>query len=229
MPSSKSVTLIPTTGGASSPSDRIQILSQPRRSSTGTARSVHSVPEINTAPVSQSAHWTPQHAYHSNMPSPHIDQPTANWSTHHSAHQPVSLPVQDPSMHAVDSGNLSYPSPYGMDSNSRAMSYPLESAPLVTSQPMQMGGYNTPTSNPSPHPSDYQRHVSVPMNAPPPSGHPSHPNPYASSGHQGYVPQTSHPSDMHLMASTQHPQPQMMGEQGQMMYHLPPSMKVEHS
>jgi hypothetical protein len=206
-------------------------MSQPRRSSTGTARSVHSVPEITTTPAPQPTHWQPQHAYPSNMPSPHIEQPPTSWNSHHSAHQPhqpVSLPVQDPSMHAVDSGNMSYPSPYGMDSNSRAMSYPLENPSLGTSQPMQMGGYNTPTSNASPHPSEYQRHMSVPMNPPPPSGHPSHPHPYANSGHHGYVPQSSHPGDMHLMAPTQHQQPQMIGEQGQMMYHMPPNMKVEH-
>ena len=229
MTESKNLTF--ATGGASSPSDRIQILSQPRRSSTGTARSVHSVPEITTTPVSQPTHWTPQHAYPPNMPSPHIEQPQTNWNTHHSAHQPHqqgAIPVQDPSMHAVESGNMSYPSPYGMDGNSRAMSYPLENASLVTSQPMQMGGYSTPTSNPSPHPSEYQRHMSVPMNPPPPTGHSSHPHPYANSGHQGYVPQSSHPGDMHLMAPTQHPQPQMMNEQGQMMYHMQPNMKVEH-
>lgn len=230
MPGSESNGLLSATGGASSPSDRIQILSHPRRSSTGTARSVHSVPEMTTTPVSQPGHWPQQHAYPSSMPSPHVENPPTNWNSHpsaHQQHQPVSISVQDPSLHAVESGSISYPSPYGLDNNSRAMSYPLENATLVTSQPMQMGGYNTPTSNPSPHPSEYQRHMSLPMNAAQPATHP-HPHAYASSGHQGYVPQASHPGEMQMMAPAPHPQAQMMGEQGQMMYHMPPNMKVEH-
>jgi hypothetical protein len=243
--------LISATGGAPSPSDRVQMLSQPRRSSTGTARSVHSVPEMAT-PVSQPAHWPPQHAY-ANVSSPHIETPptlgdgsgpqdTVRWSphphTHQQQHHPVSLP-QDPSLHAVDSTGMSYPSPYGMDSNSRALSYPLENTQLVTSQPMQMTGYGTPTSNPSPHPSEYQRHLSLPMNSQPPPGHPAHQHmhqqqappsysSYPNAGHQGYVPQASHPGEMQMMAPAPHSQSQMMNEQGHMMYHMPPNMKVEH-
>jgi hypothetical protein len=246
--------LISATGGAPSPSDRVQMLSQPRRSSTGTARSVHSVPEMAT-PVSQPAHWPPQHAY-TNVSSPHIETPptlgdgsgpqdTVRWSphphTHQQQHHPVSLP-QDPSLHAVDSTGMSYPSPYGMDGNSRALSYPLENTQLVTSQPMQMTGYGTPTSNPSPHPSEYQRHLSLPMNSQPPPGHPAHQHmhqqqqqqappsysSYPNAGHQGYVPQASHPGEMQMMAPAPHSQSQMMNEQGHMMYHMPPNMKVEH-
>lgn len=229
MAGAESTGLIAATGGASSPSDRVHILSQPRRSSTGTARSVHSVPEISTAPASQPAHWQPQpqHPYTSNVPSPHIEHPPTSWSPHPSAHpqhHPVSLAVQDPSLHAVDSGNISYPSPYALDNNTRAMSYPLENTALVTSQPMQMAGYSTPTSNPSPHPSEYHRQMSAPMNPAQPGGHHAYPSP----AHHGYVPQASHPGDMHLMAPASHQQPQMMGEQGQMMYHIPQDMKVEH-
>ncbi|PSN66903.1 hypothetical protein BS50DRAFT_600503 [Corynespora cassiicola Philippines] len=240
--------------GAPSPSDRIQVPSAARRSSTGTARSAHSVPEMAT-PVSQPGHWQPQHTYQ-HVSSPHVETPPTlgevsapqdpvRWSPHPAAHQqqqqqhhPASLAVQDPSLHAVDSAAMSYPSPYGMDSNARAMSYPLENTSLVTSQPMQMTGYGTPTSNPSPHPAEYQRHLSLPMNAPPQPGHaphghpqqqpPSAYSPYPNSAHQGYVPQASHPGDMQMMAPAPHPQSQMMGEQGHMMYHMAPNMKVEH-
>ncbi|KAH7138361.1 hypothetical protein B0J11DRAFT_475915 [Dendryphion nanum] len=247
-------------GTAPSPSDRIQMLSQPRRSSTGTSRSVHSVPEMGT-PVSQPGHWQPPHAYPPNVSSPHVENPPTmgevtaqqdgvRWSPHpshpHQQHHAVSLPVQDGTLHAVDSHAMSYPSPYGMDSNGRAMSYPLENAQLVTSQPMHMTGYGTPTSNPSPHPSEYQRHMSVPMNAQPPAPHTphqhqhqhphSHPPPpgpghyqaYPNPGHHGYVPQVSHPGEMQMMAPAPHAQPQMMNDQPHMMYHIPQNMKVEH-
>jgi hypothetical protein len=242
--------MIAATGGAPSPSDRIQILSHARRSSTGTARSVHSLPEITTTPVAQPAPWQQQHpqqppqhqqqhqqhqqhqhAYSPNVPSPHVEHASANWGSHPSAHpsqHPVSLSVPDSSLHAVESGNMSYSTPYAMDHNARAMSYPLENASLVTSQAMQIGGYNTPTSNPSTHPSDYHRQMSVPMNNAPPTGHGPHAHSYSSPAHHGYVPQTSHPGDMHLMAPASHQQSHMVNEQGQMMYHLPPHMKVEH-
>lgn len=223
--------IISATGGAPSPSDRIQILSQPRKSSTS-ARSVHSVPELTTTPISQShSHWQSQHAYaHGpNMASPHVEQhPPSNWNAHpsaHPAHPTVSISVPDSSLHAVEP--VSYPSPYGMENNARSMSYPLENASLVTSQPMQMGGYSTPTSNPSPHPVEYQRHMSVPMNAPPPANSSQHAHGYPSQGHQGYVPQTSHSGEM-MMAPATHSQSQMMNEHGQMMYHMQPHMKVEH-
>ena len=230
--------LISATGGAPSPSDRVQISSHPRRSSTGTARSVHSAPEMVT-PVSQPGHWQPQHPYPPNVPSPHIEHPsslgevagsqdTVRWSHHphpHQQHHSVSLPVQDPSLNSVDSSGLSYPNPYGLDNNSRAMSYPLETPQLVTSQPMQMTGYGTPTSNPSPHP-EYQRHMSVPMNVLPSSpnrGHHPHPQQahyqtFSSHGHSTYVPQASHPGDMQMMAPAPHPQPPMMNEQGHIMW-----------
>ncbi|OAG05850.1 uncharacterized protein CC84DRAFT_1090895 [Paraphaeosphaeria sporulosa] len=228
--------------GAPSPSDRIQILSHARRSSTGTARSVHSVPEITTTPVAQPAPWQQQqqhpqppqhqqHAYSPNVPSPHVEHPPTNWSSHPSAHpsqHPVSLSVPDSSLHAVESGNMPYPTPYSMDHNTRAMSYPLENASLVTSQAMQIGGYNTPTSNPSAHSSDYHRQMSVPMNNASPAGHGQHPHSYSSPAHHGYVPQSSHPGEMHMMAPASHQQSHMVNEQGQMMYHLPPHMKVEH-
>ncbi|KAF1955312.1 hypothetical protein CC80DRAFT_91548 [Byssothecium circinans] len=225
---SESSNMMSATGGARSPSDRIQILSQPRRTSTSTARSAHSIPEMNTTPVSQPPHWQSQHNYAQNMPSPHVEHPQTNWNTHPSAHQShptVSISIPEPTLHAVE--NVSYPSPYGMENNTRSMSYPLENNTLVTSQPPQMGGYSTPTSNPSPHPNEYQRHMSVPMNAPAPT-HPSHQHPYPNQGHQGYVPQSSHPGDMQMMAPAPHPQSQMMSEQGQMMYHMQPHMKVEH-
>jgi hypothetical protein len=244
MQGTESAGLIAATGGAPSPSDRIQILSHARRSSTGTARSVHSVPEITTTPVAQPAPWQqqqqhaqqhsqqqPQHAYSPNVPSPHLEHPPSNWNSHPSAHTPqsaVSLSVPDASLHAVDSGSMPYPAPYAMDHNTRAMSYPLENTSLVTSQAMQMGGYSTPTSNPSPHTSEYHRQMSVPMNAPPPAGHAPHQHPYSSPAHHGYVPQASHPGDMHMMAPAAHPQSHMVNEQGQMMYHIPPHMKVEH-
>ncbi|KAH4080426.1 hypothetical protein HBI80_140330 [Parastagonospora nodorum] len=244
--------------GAPSPSDRVQMLSHARRSSTGTARSVHSVPEMST-PISQPGHWQtqqqqqqqqqhsyPHHSPHGEQPSmgevqaPH--QESVRWSPHPSAHpqhHPVSMPVQDPSIHPVESSGMSYPSPYGMEGNTRAMSYPLENPPLVTSQPMAMSGYGTPTSHSSPHPSDYQRHMSAPMNHQAMSGQSSHPQaqqhtstPYASysnAPHQGYAPQVSHPGDMSMMAHAPHPQNQMMSEQGQhMVYHMQPNMKVEH-
>jgi hypothetical protein len=241
--------------GAPSPSDRVQMLSHARRSSTGTARSVHSVPEMAT-PVSQPAHWQTQqqHSYAHHVSSPHVEHPTMGevqaphqesmrWSPHPSSHpqqhHPVSMPVQDPSIHAVESSGMSYPSPYGMDSNSRAMSYPLENPTLVTSQPMPMSGYGTPTSHPSPHPSGYQRHMSAPMNhqpMPPQGAHSQSQQhtsaPYASyqSGpHQGYAPQVSHPGEMSMMAHAPHPQAQMMNEQGQhIVYHMQPNMKLEH-
>ncbi|ORY15675.1 hypothetical protein BCR34DRAFT_641673 [Clohesyomyces aquaticus] len=242
----------PATGGAPSPSDRIQMLSQARRSSTGTARSVHSVPEMAT-PVSQPGHWQPQHTgYPPNVSSPHIETPSTlgdvsgpqdgvRWSPHphphphqQQQHHSVSISVQDPSLHAVDSSGMPYPNPYSMDSNARAMSYPLENSHLVTSQPMQMTGYGTPTSNPSPHHPEYQR-LNVPMRAHPPPPHPGHqqqpgPTPYptySNHGPQGYVPQATHPGEMQMMTQS-HQQPQMMGEQGHMMYHMPQNMKVEH-
>ncbi len=201
--------------GAPSPSDRIQMLSQPRRSSTGTARSVHSVSEIAT-PASQASHWQTQHSYAHHVSSPHGEAPApmdvstphhdARWSPHpssHPQHHGVSM-AEHPSVHAVEA----YPSSYGMESNARAMSYPLDNAPLVTSQPMQMTGYGTPTSHPSPHASEYQRHMSLPMNhqVPPQSQHPhAHAQqqtsaPYPSYAHQGYAPQVSHPGDMPMMA-----------------------------
>lgn len=120
------------------------------------------------------------------------------------------------------------------------MSYPLENAPLVTSQPMQMTGYGTPTSHPSPHTSDYQRHMSVPMNhqVPPQAQHPhAHAQqqtsaPYQSYAHQGYAPQVSHPGELPMMAHAPHSHPQsqqqMMGEPGQHIMYMQPNMKVEH-
>lgn len=238
--------------GAPSPSDRVQMLSHARRSSTGTARSVHSVPEMST-PVSQPGHWQAQqqHAYAHHVSSPHVEQPTmgdvqpphpdsVRWSPHpssHPQHHSVSMPVQDPSIHTVESSAMSYPSPYGMESNTRAMSYPLENPTLVTSQPMSMSGYGTPTSHASPHPSDYQRHMSAPMNhqaMPAQQPHtqqhaqPSYTS-YPSGPHQNYPPQVSHPGEMSMMAHAPHPQGQMMNEQGQhIVYHMQPNMKAEH-
>jgi hypothetical protein len=230
------------------------MLSHARRSSTGTARSVHSLPEMAT-PVSQPAHWQAQqqHAYGHHVSSPHVEQPnmgevptshqeSVRWSTHpapHPQHHAVTLPVQDSSIHTVESSGMSYPSPYGMESNARAMSYPLETPSLVTSQPMSMPGYGTPTSHASPHPSDYQRHMSAPMNhqtmpaQPPHAQAPQHAptsyTSYPSGGHQNYAPQVTHPGDMSMMAHTAHGQAQMMNEQGQhMVYHMQPNMKVEH-
>lgn len=227
------------------------MLSHARRSSTGTSRSVHSVPEIST-PVSQPAHWQQQHAYAHHVSSPHVEAPPSmgevsasqhdqvRWGAHpssHPQHHTVSMPVQDPSAHAVESSGMTYPSPYGMDSSTRSMSYPLENPAMVTSQPMGISAYGTPTSHPSPHPSDYQRHMSVPLNhqaVPSQSSHthPQHPSAYTSypsAPHQGYTPQVSHPGDMQMMSHTSHPQAQMMGEQGQhMAYQMQSNMKIEH-
>jgi hypothetical protein len=224
--------------GAPSPSDRVQMLSQPRRCSTGTSRSV--VSELGT-PVSQPAHWQPQHAYTHHVSSPHVDTPpmveaphldSARWSPHpsHPQHHTVSMAVQDPSIHAVESP-MSYPSPYGMESNARAMSYPLESAPLVTSQSLPMSGYATPTSHHSPHPSDYQRHMSVPMHhqGAPGQGPPQYPTsaPYTSypvAPQSGYATPVSHSEQMPLMQQTP-----MMNDQGpHLMYHMQSNMKIEH-
>ncbi|KAL5119726.1 hypothetical protein ACEQ8H_002332 [Pleosporales sp. CAS-2024a] len=244
--------------GAPSPSDRVQMLSHARRSSTGTARSVHSLPEMST-PISQPVHWQTQqqHSYSHHVSSPHVEQPSmgevqaphqeaVRWSPHPSAHaqhqqqhHPVSIPVQDASIHAVESSGISYPSPYGIEGNARAMSYPLETPTLVTSQPMTMSGYGTPTSHPSPHPSDYQRHISAPMNHQSMAAQPPHApsqqhtsSPYASfpnPSHQGYGPPVSHGGDMSMMAHAPHGQNQMMGERGQhMVYHMQGNMKVEH-
>jgi len=239
--------------GAPSPSDRVQMLSQPRRGSTGTARSVHSVAEIAT-PISQAGHWQQQHAYAQHASSPHVDTPpalgdvhasqheTMRWSPHPNPpqHHPVSLPVQDSTIHAVDTPSIAYPGSYGMEGNTRAMSYPLENPPMVTSQPMSMSGYGTPTSHPSPHGSDYQRHISVPMHhqSAPGQGasqhaqqHTSAPyNTYSIAQQQGYPPQVSHANDMPMMHA-QHPQNRMINEQGQhIMYqhHMQSNMKVEH-
>lgn len=235
--------------GAPSPSDRVQMLSHARRSSTGTARSVHSVPEMST-PVSQPAHWQAQqqHAYGHHVSSPHVEHPSmgdvqsthqesVRWSPHpsnHPQHHPVSMPVQDPSIHAVESSGMSYPSSYGMESNARAMSYPLENPTLVTSQPMSMSGYGTPTSHASPHPSEYQRHMSAPMNHQPPHAQQQQHAPptytsYPSGPAQNYAPQVTHSGEMAMMAHAPHPQAQMMNEQGQhIVYHMQPNMKVEH-
>lgn len=226
------------------------MLSQPRRGSTGTTRSVHSVPELST-PVSQPQHWQQQHAYQHHVSSPHGDGPSnmgevpaphhesVRWSPHpsHPQHHQVSMPVQDPSVHAVEAPGMSYPSPYGMESNARAMSYPLENASLVTSQPMPISGYGTPTSHPSPHPSEYQRHMSVPMHhqSAPVQGPPQHsqhhtsaPYSYSVAPQQNYATQGSHNNEMPMMHAP-HQQPQMMTEQGShMMYHMQPNMKVEH-
>jgi hypothetical protein len=244
------------TTGAPSPSDRVQMLSQPRRMSTGTARSAHSVPEIAT-PVSQPGHWQPQpqHTYSHHVSSPHVDTPPAmgevqapqhesvRWSPHPGhpqQHHQVSMPVQDPSVHAVEQPNMSYPSPYVMESNTRSMSYPLENANMVTSQPMPMSGYGTPTSHPSPHASEYQRHMSVPMHhqAVQGQGPPQHQQHHTSAPYgsypvgpqQGYPPQqVNHSGDMSMM-HPQHGQTQMMSEQGQHIVYQPyqSNMKVEH-
>lgn len=239
--------------GAPSPSDRVQMLSQPRRGSTGTARSVHSVVEIAT-PVSQSSHWQSQHTYAQHASSPHVDTSSAlgdvhasqhegvRWSPHpnHAQHHPVSMTVQDSSIHAVDTPSIAYPGSYGMEGNARAMSYPLENPPILTSQSMSMSGYGTPTSHPSPHNSDYQRHISVPMHhqSAPGQGSSQHAQhhtsaPYSTyplSQQQAYSPQVSHANDMPMMHA-QHSQGRMMSEQApHMMYqhHLPSNMKVEH-
>ncbi|KAF1943532.1 hypothetical protein EJ02DRAFT_443249 [Clathrospora elynae] len=232
--------------GAPSPSDRVQMLSQPRRMSTGTARSAHSVPELAT-PASQPGHWQQQHTY---THSPHVDAPPAmgevqapqheavRWSPHPGhpqQHHQVSMPVQDPSAHAVEQPNMSYPSPYVMESNARAMSYPLENASMVTSQPMPMSGYGTPTSHPSPHASEY-RHMSAPMHHQQGQGPPQHQQHHTSAPYgtyhsqQGYPPQGGHGSEMPMMHSHQHGQSQMMNEQGQHIIYqpYPPNMKAEH-
>lgn len=267
MPGTDTSGLILATGGAPSPSDRVQMLSQPRRSSTDTPRSVHSAPEMAT-PVHQPAHWQPQHAYTPNVSSPHGEgsphpgdapgpQDSCRWTPqHHSqpSHPSVSIPVQDPALHAMDSTGMPYSSPYNMDNNARALSYPLDNPQLVTSQPMHMTGYNTPISARSPHPSDYQRQLGMPMNPHSPAPHQPHQHqhqhqqqqqhqhpqqaPQTQYPHftnpppQSFVPQTSHPGDMQPLQPLMslHGQSQMMNDQGHIMYqHYPPnSMKLEH-
>ncbi|KAF2751163.1 hypothetical protein M011DRAFT_473674 [Sporormia fimetaria CBS 119925] len=248
LPGSEGNTLMSATGTAPSPSDRVQILSQPRPSAE-TPRSIHSVPEIPT-PVSQSGHWQAQQAYSSTIASPHGQgsphlghvPPAAEsvrWSHHPHPHPPqqISMPVHDPTHTGLEAGSMSYPSPYAMDSHSRALSYPLETAQLVTAQPMHMGGYSTPTSARSPHPSDYPRH-SLAINTHTSAPHPTaqHPHsqqhtpqtPYSSfspQGHPGFVPQGSHPGDVQPMMAPQPPQ-HAIGEAGHMVYQsYPPNMK----
>lgn len=257
MPGDSSSGMLSATASAS-PSDRIQALHQPRRSSTGTARSVTSVPDQAT-PVSQTGHWQQQHQQHqqhqsyaSSVSSPHLEHPPSlgdvagppdavRWSPHPNQHphpqqHPATMAVPDPSLHAMDGPGMPYQ--YVVDANSRAITYPLEHSQLVTSQPMQqMTGYGTPTSNPSPHPQDYQRPMSVPINGQQSAIHTSHPHTpqqasgtfqsYASHAHQSYPPQVSHPGDMQMMAQAPHGQPQMMGDQGAIMYHMQPNMKIE--
>lgn len=205
------------------------------------------MPEIAT-PVSQPGHWQQQqqHSYAHHTSSPHVDPTPAmgdvqRWSPHpnHPQHHQVSMPVQDASIHAVEPSNMAYPGTYGMESNTRAMSYPLENPPMVTSQPMTMSSYGTPTSHPSPHTSEYQRHMSVPMHhqSAPGQGaaqhgqqHTSAPYSYPVGQQQSYAPQVSHANDMPMMHA-QHQQNQMMNEQGQhIMYqhHMSSNMKVEH-
>lgn len=211
------------TTGAPSPSYRVQTFSQPRRMSTGTARSAYSVPIIAT-PVSQPGNWQPQHTHAYRVSSPHVDtspamckvqvpqQEGGRWSPHlghPQQHHQLSMPVQDPSAHAVEQPNMSYPSPYVMESNARAMSHPLENASTVTSQPMPMPGYGSPTSHSLPHTSRYQRHMSVPMHRRLVTGQgpPQHQQyhtfaPYGSytvGPQQGYASQVSHGNDVPIM------------------------------
>ncbi|KAF2198704.1 hypothetical protein GQ43DRAFT_377993 [Delitschia confertaspora ATCC 74209] len=244
---------------ATSPSDRVQMLSQPRRCSTpGTTRSFHSVPDQGT-PASQSAHWQSQHTtvYTPSLSSPHVETPPpmanvsgssdmGQWNHHptpHSQHPSVSMGVPDPSaqsLHPLNTSGLPY-NAYIVDSNTRAMSYPLENAQLVSSQPMQqMTGYGTPISNSSPHPQDYQRPMGQ-ANLPyqqqqqqqqqtnPAYQQPqtNQPHQQANSPYQAYPsheqqifhPQVSHPGEMQMMAPAPHAQPQMMEGQGTMTYH----------
>ena len=210
-----------TSGGVPSPTDRIQILSQPRPSSTPTARSVPSV--ANPAPtVSQPDQWQPQHTGYSTTASSPLEASvlsdisgppdTVRWSPHPHSHQhPTSLPVPDSPLHAVDS-HLPYS--YVLDTSGRPMQYQMESQPMV-SQPMS--GYGTPTSNPSPHPPEFQRHLTIQLAT---AQQPQYPS-YSTHSHHGYLPTSTHPGEMAMM-----PQP-MMGEQGHIMYHMNPNMKSE--
>ena len=210
-----------TSGGVPSPTDRIQILSQPRPSSTPTARSVPSI--ANPAPtVSQPDQWQPQHTGYSTTASSPLEASvlsdisgppdTVRWSPHPHSHQhPTSLPVPDSPLHAVDS-HLPYS--YVLDTSGRPMQYQMESQPMV-SQPMS--GYGTPTSNPSPHPPEFQRHLTIQLAT---AQQPQYSS-YSTHGHHGYLPTSTHPGEMAMM-----PQP-MMGEQGHIMYHMNPNMKSE--
>ncbi|PVH90057.1 hypothetical protein DM02DRAFT_686108, partial [Periconia macrospinosa] len=214
----ESTGIISATGGAPSPSDRIQILSQPRRSSAS-ARSVHSVPEMTTTPISQShSHWQSQYGYAhgTNMASPHVEHPPNNWNAHpsaHASHPTVSISVPDSSLHAVEP--VSYPSPYSMDNNARSMSYPLENATDAD------GGL---------HHSHFEP---IPSSGGVPATH--------ERSHECTAPHEQFPTRAHLSQSRaprlcssgqsfwrDDQQPQMMNEQGQMMYHMQPPMKVEH-
>ena len=211
-----------TSGGVPSPTDRIQILSQPRPSSTPTARSVPSV--ANPVPtVSQPDQWQPQHTGYSTTASSPLEASvlsdisgppdTVRWSPHPHSHQhSTSLPVPDSPLHAVDSSHLPYS--YVLDTSGRPMQYQMESQPMV-SQPMS--GYGTPTSNPSPHPPEFQRHLTIQLAT---AQQPQYSS-YSTHSHHGYLPTSTHPGEMAMM-----PQP-MMGEQGHIMYHMNPNMKSE--
>lgn len=221
-----------TPGGVPSPTDRIQILSQPRPSSTPTARSVPSI--TNPAPtVSQPDQWQPQHTGYSTAASSPLEASsvlsdisgppdTVRWSPHPHSHQhPTSLSVPDSPLHAVDSSHLPYS--YVLDTSGRPIQYQMESQPMVSqpmvSQPMvsqPMSGYGTPTSNPSPHPPEFQRHLTLQLAT---AQQPQYS--YTTHSHQGYLPTSTHPGEMAMM-----PQP-MMGEQGHIMYHMNPNMKAE--
>lgn len=211
-----------TPGGVPSPTDRIQILSQPRPSSTPTARSVPSI--ANPAPtVSQPDQWQPQHTGYSTAASSPLEASsvlsdisgppdTVRWSPHPHSHQhSTSLPVPDSPLHAVDSSHLPYS--YVLDTSGRPMQYQMESQPMVS---QSMSGYGTPTSNPSPHPPEFHRHLTLQLAT---AQQPQYS--YTTHSHQGYLPTSTHPGEMAMM-----PQP-MMGEQGHIMYHMNPNMKTE--
>lgn len=239
-------------GGAPSPSDRIHMLSQPRRSSTSTPRSMHSGQDLHT-PISQPPQWAAQpqmHGYPPNVPSPHGQpsphlanvppQPeTVRWNQPPPPH-PASMSIQDPSLQSMDQSSVPYSTGYPMDTSGRAMSYPLENQQIVTSQPMPMTSYSTPTSARSPHPVDYPRPMSLPLAGPTSAPHhqhqQQHPHPhsqpqppqapqtpyssYSAPTQPTFVsPPNHHPGEMQPMMSPHHHQSHMLGEQGPMMYH----------
>ncbi|OCL05691.1 hypothetical protein AOQ84DRAFT_224620, partial [Glonium stellatum] len=173
---------------------------------------------------SQPDQWQPQHAGYSTAASSPLEASSVlsdvsgppdavRWSPHPHSHQhPTSLPVPDSSLHAVDSSHMPYS--YVLDASGRPMQYQMESQPMAA-QPMS--GYGTPTSNPSPHPPEFQRHLTVQLATAQQAQYPS----YSQHSHQGYLPTSTHPGEMAMM-----PQP-MMGEQGHMMYHMNLNMKTE--
>ncbi|OCK74510.1 hypothetical protein K432DRAFT_469336 [Lepidopterella palustris CBS 459.81] len=216
-------TLLSTPGSAPSPTDRIQILSQPRPASTTGLRSGQQ--QQQQPPVSQpqdQQQWQQQpqqqqpHQQQNQHPYPSVSSPleppgppsltdpTADrWSPHPHSHHHNPAPISDPSaLHTPSNEHLPYS--YVLDANGRPVPYALDTQPLV-SQSMPMQGYGTPTSNPSPAPAPHEyaqgRHLTYPAYG-------------GYHGMQGGGVGVSHGGEMGMLGNGA-----MMGEGG-LMYHL---------